>query len=159
MEKILCKEVWTVNAKDVEWVQCEHVNKPGHISQLELQINDLEKVADKHQNQSKLLDLKERLTKEMNSRKFNIEPEQVTPEVTVKHYEKSSKEVKFHCNMNQIPANSNDATTGHKLQGMSKDIIILSSWPTGGLSKVFKTRNMLSYHMYVHFWDYTLLNQ
>jgi hypothetical protein len=71
--------VWTVNAKDVEWVQCEHVHKPGHISQLELQIKDLEKVIDKHQNQSKLLDLKKRLTKEMNSRKFNPELE-VIPE-------------------------------------------------------------------------------
>jgi hypothetical protein len=40
--------------------------------------------------------------------------------------------------MNQIPANSNDTTTGNKLQRMSKDIIIVSSWPTGGLSKVFK---------------------
>jgi len=28
--------------------------------------------------------------------------------------------------MIQIPANSNDATTGHKLQGMSKDVIIVS---------------------------------
>ncbi len=26
------KEVWTVNAKHVEWVQCEHVNIPGHIT-------------------------------------------------------------------------------------------------------------------------------
>jgi hypothetical protein len=32
--------------------------------------------------------------------------------------------------MKQIPANINDATTGHKLQGMSKDIIIVASWPT-----------------------------
>ncbi len=42
------KKVWTVNAKDVMWVQCEHVHEPGHISQLELQINDLERVTDKH---------------------------------------------------------------------------------------------------------------
>ncbi|KAL7450493.1 hypothetical protein ACHAWC_005221 [Mediolabrus comicus] len=28
----------------------------------------------------------------------------------------------------QIPVNSNVATTGHKLQGMSKDIIIINSW-------------------------------
>jgi hypothetical protein len=33
--------------------------------------------------------------------------------------------------MKQIPANTNDATTGHKLQGMSKDVIIVTSWPTG----------------------------
>ncbi len=77
--------MWTVNAKIVEWVQCEHEHKPGHISQLKLQINDLEKVPDKRQKQSNLLDLKERLTKEMKSTKFNLEPEQVTPEVTVKH--------------------------------------------------------------------------
>ncbi len=117
--------MWTVNAKDVEWGHCEHVHKPGHISQLELQINDLEKMTDKHQNKLKLHDLKERLTKEINSEKFNLEPEQVTPEVTVKHYGTSSKKVKFRCKMNQIPANSNDTTTGHKLQGMSKDIIIV----------------------------------
>jgi hypothetical protein len=48
--------------------------------------------------------------------------------------------------MNQIPANSNDATDGHKLQGMSKGIIIVLSWPTGGLSKVFKN------------WDYVVLS-
>ncbi len=82
----------------------------------------------------------------MNSRKFNLEPEQVTPEVIVKHYETSSKKVKFRCKMNQIPANSNDATTGHKLQGWSKDIIIVLSWPTEGLSKVFK------------YWEYVVLS-
>jgi hypothetical protein len=40
--------------------------------------------------------------------------------------------------MNQIYANSNDATTGHKLQAVSTDIITVLSWPTEGLSKVFK---------------------
>ena len=40
--------------------------------------------------------------------------------------------------MKQIPANSNDATTGHKLQGMSKDAIIVLSWPTGNLASMFK---------------------
>jgi hypothetical protein len=49
--------------------------------------------------------------------------------------------------MNQIPANSNDATTGHKLQGMSKDVIIVSSWPTGGLSLMFKN------------WEYVVLSR
>jgi hypothetical protein len=33
--------------------------------------------------------------------------------------------------MTQIPANTYDASTGHKLQGMSKDAIIVTSWPTG----------------------------
>ena len=49
--------------------------------------------------------------------------------------------------MNQIPANSNDGTTGHKLQRMSKNVIIVSSWPTGGLSKIFKN------------WEYVVLSR
>jgi hypothetical protein len=40
--------------------------------------------------------------------------------------------------MMQIPENSNDATTGHKLQGMSKDASIVSLWPTGSLAAMFK---------------------
>ena len=55
--------MWTVNAKDVEWIQCEHVNKPGYIVQLEAQIQELEKVHDKHQNKNNLEQLKERLSK------------------------------------------------------------------------------------------------
>jgi hypothetical protein len=49
--------------------------------------------------------------------------------------------------MNQIPANLNDGTTGHKLQGMPKDVIIVSSWPTRGLSKIFKN------------WEYVVLSR
>jgi hypothetical protein len=86
VEELLRKKVWTVNAKDVEWIQCEHVNKPGYIVQLEAQIQELEKVHDKHQNKNKLEQLKERLSKERNSRKFNLEPENFSPEVTVKHF-------------------------------------------------------------------------
>ena len=48
--------------------------------------------------------------------------------------------------MKQIPASSNDATTGHKLQGMLKDVLIVSSWPTGGLAAMFKN------------WEYVVLS-
>jgi len=53
--------VWTIDAKDVEYIQCEHVNKTGYMLQLEAQIQELEKVQDKHQNN--------------DNRKFNLEPE------------------------------------------------------------------------------------
>jgi hypothetical protein len=33
--------VWTVNATDVEWIECEHVNKTGLILQFETQIHDV----------------------------------------------------------------------------------------------------------------------
>ncbi len=32
--------MWTVNANDVEWVECKHVNKTGSIIQLETNINN-----------------------------------------------------------------------------------------------------------------------
>ncbi len=47
--------------------------------------------------------------------------------------------------MIQIPANINDATTGHKLQGMSKDVIVVSLWLTGGLATMLKN------------WEYVVL--
>jgi hypothetical protein len=95
---------------------------------------------------SKLDKLNNKLAKEMISRRFKLEPEQFTPEVSVKHYHASSKKVTFQCKMKQIPDNCNDATTGHKLQGMSKDAIIVSSWPTGGLAGMFKN------------WEYVVLS-
>ncbi len=49
--------------------------------------------------------------------------------------------------MIQISANRNDATTGHKLQGMSKDVIIVSSWPTGSLAAMFK------------YWEYVIISR
>jgi hypothetical protein len=49
--------------------------------------------------------------------------------------------------MKQIPSNSNGATAGHKLQGMSKDVIVVTSWPTGGLAAMFKN------------WEYVVLSQ
>jgi hypothetical protein len=78
--------------------------------------------------------------------RFKLEPKQFLPEVSVKHYHASSKRVTFQCKMKQIPANSNDATTRHKLQGMSKDAIIVSSWPTGSLAAMFKN------------WEYVVLS-
>jgi len=78
------------------------------------------------------------LSKEKKNRIFNLDPKQFSPEVNVKHHHTSTRKQKLCCKMNQIPANSNDATIGHKLQGMSKDIIIVLSWPTGGLSLMFE---------------------
>jgi hypothetical protein len=49
--------------------------------------------------------------------------------------------------MKQIPANSNDATTGYKLQGLSKELLIVSSWPTGGFAAMFKN------------WEYVVLSR
>ena len=123
------------------------MNIPGHIVQLKTQIYELKKGQQNNENKTKLDSLKEMLSKEKKNWIFNLEPEQLSPEVNVKHHHTSTRKQKLCCKMNQIPANSNDATTGHKLQGMSKDIIIVSLWPIGGLSLMFKN------------WEYVVLSR
>ena len=77
------KKVWTFNATNVEWVECEHVNKTSLLLQLESQINELKRQLDLPQNdhqsekktiKSKLLDLNNKLEKEMNGHRFKLEP-------------------------------------------------------------------------------------
>ncbi len=89
------KKVWTVNAADVEWVECEYVNQTGLLSQLESQINDLKQQLglppNDHQSkkqtiESKLDDLNNKLAKEMISRRFKLEPEQFSPEALIRLY-------------------------------------------------------------------------
>jgi hypothetical protein len=112
--------VLTVNATDVEWVECEHVNKTGLLLQLETQIQNFtsqlnlatkEDQQQKHQIRSNLEKLKNRLSTEMSIQKFKLEPEQCSPKISVKCYSTSSKKIEFRSKMKQIPANSNDATT------------------------------------------------
>ncbi len=100
------KKVWTVNAADVERVECEHVNKTSLVAQLESQINELRCQLDFHPNdhqskkqkiKTKLDDLHNKLAKEMISRRFKLEPEQFSPEVSVKYHHTSSKKVTFRC--------------------------------------------------------------
>ena len=75
------------------------------------------------------------LSTKMNDLKFKLEPEQFSPTISIPQFYSSKKRNEFRCKMKQIPANMNDATTGHKLQGMSKDVIIITSWPTGTMFK------------------------
>jgi hypothetical protein len=131
------------------------VNKTSLVAQLELQINELTRQLDflpnNHQSEkqtikSKLDDLNNKLAKEMISCRFKLEPEQFSSEVSVKHHHASSKKITFRCKMKQIPAKINDATTDHKLQRMSKDAIIVSSWLTDSLAAIFKN------------WEYVILS-
>jgi hypothetical protein len=149
------RKVWIVNATDVEWVECEHVNKIGLMLQLETQIHDVTCQLDlaikegqprKLQIQSILEKLRNRLSTGMSNQNFKLEPEQCSPKISVKPYSNLSKKVEFHCKMKQIPANSYISTTGHKLQRMSKDVIVVMSWPTEGLAAMFKN------------WEYVVLS-
>ena len=91
--------------------------------------------------------MKTKLSKIMNDQKFKLETEQCSPKISIKQFSNSLRNIEFQCKMKQIPANKNDATTGHKLQGISKDVIIITSWPTGGLAAMLKN------------WEYVVLSR
>jgi hypothetical protein len=87
------RKVWTVNATDVEWVECEHVNKTEPMLQLDTQIHDVTCQLDletkegrphKLQIQSTLEKLSNRLSTEMSNQKFKLEPEQCSPNISVR---------------------------------------------------------------------------
>jgi hypothetical protein len=82
----------------------------------------------------------------MNDCKFKLEPGSYSTQVTVRKFYTSNKKIEFQCKIKQIPVNTNDASTCHKLQGMSMDAIIVTSWPTGGLASMFNN------------WEYVVLS-
>jgi hypothetical protein len=98
------RKVWTVNATDVEWLECEHVHKTGLMLQLETQKHDVTCQLDlatkeghphKLQIQPTLEKLRNRLSTEMSNQKFKLEPEQCSPKISVKPYSNSSKKLNF----------------------------------------------------------------
>ena len=60
-------------------------------------------------------------------RTFKLEPREFSATIKLPLTEDLSTTV-GNAKIKQVPVNSNVATTGHKLQGMSKDIIIVNSW-------------------------------
>jgi hypothetical protein len=98
------RKVWTVNATNVTWVECEHMNKTGLILKLETQKHDATFQLDlatkegqprKLQIQSTLEKLKNRLSTEMSNQKLKLEQEQCSPKISVKPYSNSSKKLIF----------------------------------------------------------------
>ncbi len=96
------KKVWTINANDVEWVECEHINKSGTIVQLEAQIdqlictlNSLPKTnkTNIQQVQSDLQNLKKKMSTELKDCRFKLEPELFSTKVSVKEFEGSKKKI------------------------------------------------------------------
>ncbi len=94
------RKVWTVNANDVEWVECEHINKTGYIMQLESNINDLthqlelakkENQAQKQEIITNLKNQKNKLANIMSERKFKLGPEQFSPILSLKLYKTNPK--------------------------------------------------------------------
>ena len=151
------RKVWTICATDVEYLECELANKPQEIVDQEQYIDKVKeriiKVAGKikspktnmkekqkkKKTKSKLKQhlkaMEAKLNNDLEGIRFKMKPEKFSPTVSVKSHPRAPASINFTCRMTQFPINLNDATTGHKLQGMSKDVVIITSWPRGGLFK------------------------
>jgi hypothetical protein len=57
------------------------------------------------------------LSAEINDSKFKLQPESFSTKVSFKNYDTPATNIDLQCKMKQIPANTNDATTGQKITG------------------------------------------
>ena len=147
------RKVWSVCAEDVEWIECEHVVKTGTIVKLELRLKELthklissSKKITRRNLTRKTKKTKARLVQQSLTRRFRLLPERLTCKVSVKPHPLATRKEDYACQVTQIPVNNSDATTGHKLQGMSKDTVIITSWPP--------LNNMIFTN-----WEYTVLSR
>jgi len=74
-----------------------------------------------------------RLIDMCKTRRFKLLSQRYSVVVTMSPHNIATTNIKFGCSMTQFLINANDGTTGHKLQGMSKYYLIITSWPSGGL--------------------------
>ena len=125
-------KVYTVNARYVEWVEFERFPDNEKIIALKSDITTLEEELASGSDDDKLAQL-DKLRNELKATKsarcFRLSPVKSTAEVHVSLDDAvSERAVLKGVSMTQLPINMNDATTGHKLQGMSKDKLIVVSW-------------------------------
>ena len=97
-----------------------------------------------------------RLTNMAKLRRFKLKTQSFSVVAKVKPHKYAHTRFKVRCNMTQFPVNLNSATTGHKLQSMTKDIIIVTSWPKG---ENFATGNTPFYPEYAVYRDCNSLSQ
>ena len=117
------RKVWTVCASEVEWVEFEHHPKTAEILVLENELNRLSNDDPKKSHLDKML------KRAVQSKTFRLAPKKFTNcTARVSPHDQVGVKQEMKCNMTQIPVNSSDAITGHKLQGLTKDNLIVYSW-------------------------------
>lgn len=145
------RKVWTVSATDVEWIECEHYPKSDAVKDIEqklknenIRMTNFKKGFNMDESSTDAVYedivhgialLEDALDRELAKHRFKLKPQQDSVTVELKIHPMAQDTETRRCKMTQLPVNSNDSTTGHKLQGMSKDVVIVTSWPSGGLFK------------------------
>ena len=138
------KKVYTINVCDTNYIRCEHF--PPTIEQRKLQKRILElnetipTAASASEVCTEIGNLKKKLDRISASRQFKLYPKEYTCTVDKNLltmddglFRGSGRlpgvaKRKCRVKIQQYPINLNDATTGHKLQGMTKNTLIVRDW-------------------------------
>ena len=123
------RKAWSVCASDVEWVEFEHYPKTQTISNLEplLKQKKQEQLNNPTDTRiTKIEEIESKLNREVNLRKFKLSPKFFGKcKVHVSPNDFVSEKQPMCCSITQIPFISSDAITGQKLQGLTKDQLII----------------------------------
>jgi hypothetical protein len=150
------RKVFTINVRDIEHVEFEHFPKKLDQINIENQISSLKMELEENpcneEKRTSLYDLNIKLQKIVQCRRFTLKPKRYyctfyrsdidPPEKGIAQSQVSKKqERKQKVILIQFPINLNDATTAHKLQGVTKKKLIVNNWT------------------YTHGWVYTVLSR
>jgi hypothetical protein len=116
-----------VNIKDVEWLTVKLADNSEEISSIKHELKQLKMNKNMHNNKHILIPQNLLMLKQ-KQRLFKIPPEQHEVSVTITPTCLCDIKEFFKCQMTMFHVNINTSSTRHKLQGRSKDMVIVSSW-------------------------------
>jgi hypothetical protein len=134
------RKVTSVNAKDIQYMECEVIDNSSHTKQLACHIKELSMKP--RPDKTKIRKLRRQMDTERKNKVFHLES--ITTTTTVKcSINKETPPLTFRTKMTQFPINLADTVTGHKLQGRTLDKIIITGWG----------------HSFSKNWEYTVLSR
>ena len=144
------KKVWSVNIKDVEHITVELMDNSDEIDSAKQTLKLLKEQYTENPTRAtadQITKLEEKITNMTVNRRFNIQPSDHEVTVTVRPSRASTIEDRYDLKMRLLPVNISTASTGHKLQGRSKDTLIITSWPNFKNNYIFNN------------WEYVVLSR
>ena len=144
------KKVWSVNIKDVEHITVELMDNSDEIDSAKQTLKLLKEQYTEHptrETANQITNLEEKIRNMTMNRRFNIQPSDHEVTVTVRPSRASTIEDRYDLKMRLLPVNISTASTGHKLQGRSKDTLIITSWPNFTNNYIFNN------------WEYVVLSR
>ena len=148
------RKVFYLNATDVEYIEFEHYPPSPEQKKILDELIELNAHEKTNQNIQHATVLENKLEELSRKRRFKLKPKAFYPVFSFQSLSKNSlfskkHETRIRAKMTQFPVILNDATTGFKLQGSSKNQIILQTidyrnngWIYTALSRVRKLKGL-----------------